>query len=78
MADRPAADFGFKRDPTLQFADALAWQRARSGVRWLLVEGSVLPACVDKTHARDMGNANRRDWWLLPVEASSACGHGAQ
>ncbi len=34
---------------------------------------SVMPACVDKAQARDMGNANRRVWWLLPVAATSAC-----
>ena len=74
MADRPAADFGFKRDPKLQFVDALAWQRqASTAPRWLLVEGSVLPACVQTARARDMGNANRRRWWLLPTAATQAC-----
>ena len=74
MADRPAADFGFKRDAKLQFADALAWQRQASpSPRWLLVEGSVLPACVDTARARDMGNANRRRWWLLPADATVRC-----
>jgi 4-amino-4-deoxy-L-arabinose transferase-like glycosyltransferase len=74
MADRSAADFGFKRDAKLQFADALAWQRqASSAPRWLLVEGSVLPACVDTALARDMGNANRRRWWLLPADATVRC-----
>ncbi|GHC11505.1 ArnT family glycosyltransferase [Thermomonas carbonis] len=74
MADRPAADFGFKRDPKLQFVDALAWQRqASASPRWLLVEGSALPACVDTARARDMGNANRRRWWLLPAAATRAC-----
>jgi hypothetical protein len=74
MADRPAADFGFKRDPALQFADALAWQRqSSSSPRWLLVEGSALPACVDTARARDMGNANRRRWWLLSMPASANC-----
>jgi 4-amino-4-deoxy-L-arabinose transferase-like glycosyltransferase len=74
MADRPAMDFGFKRDATLQFADALAWQRQASpSPRWLLVEGSVLPACVDTALARDMGNANRRRWWLLPTDATVRC-----
>jgi 4-amino-4-deoxy-L-arabinose transferase-like glycosyltransferase len=74
MADRPAADFGFKRDATLQFADALAWQRQASpSPRWLLVEGSVLPTCVDTARARDMGNANRRRWWLLPADATARC-----
>ena len=74
MADRPAADFGFKRDPKAQFADALGWQRqAYPAPRWLLVEGSVLPACVDTARARDMGNANRRRWWLLPGAATREC-----
>jgi len=74
MADRPAADFGFKRDAKLQFADALAWQRQASpSLRWLLVEGSVLPDCVDTARARDMGNANRRRWWLLPADATVQC-----
>ena len=74
MADRPAADFGFKRDPKAQFADALGWQRqATPAPRWLLVEGSVLPACVDTARARDMGNANRRRWWLLPGAATREC-----
>ena len=73
MADRPAVDFGFKRDPGLQFADALAWQRGNAAARWLLVEGSVMPACVDRARARDMGNANRRDWWLFRADATHAC-----
>ena len=73
MADRPAKDFGFKRDPALQFVDALAWQRQAPSSRWLLVEGEGLPACVDKALSRDMGNANRRRWWLLPAAATRAC-----
>ena len=74
MADRPAADFGFKRAPASQFKDALAWQRkASSSPRWLLVEGSALPPCVDTAHARDMGNANRRRWWLLGADAARFC-----
>ena len=73
MADRRAADFGFKRDPRLQFNDALAWQRTNPGARWLLVEGEALPACVDRAQARDMGNANRRRWWLLSIRASASC-----
>ena len=72
MADRPARDFGFKRDVAAQFADAIAWQRA-GGSRWLLVEGEALPRCVDKARARDMGVANRRNWWLLAGGAADAC-----
>ncbi|MDI1252163.1 glycosyltransferase family 39 protein [Thermomonas sp.] len=78
MADRDAATFGFKRDGAEQFVDALAWQRQATSSRWLLVEDGVLPACVDKTHARDMGNANRRQWWLVPAVATLACAEHAQ
>jgi 4-amino-4-deoxy-L-arabinose transferase-like glycosyltransferase len=78
MADREAVTFGFKRDGAGQFADALQWQRQPTGIRWLLVEGSDLPACVDKSRARDMGNANQRIWWLLPVDATSACAEQSQ
>lgn len=78
MADRPATTFGFKRDLALQFADARDWQRAAPAARWLLVEGGALPACVDRARARAMGNANRRQWWLLPAQASIGCAHPAR
>jgi hypothetical protein len=74
MADRPAADFGFKRDVALQFADGVRWQRARAADRWLLVEeGLGLPACIDRARARDMDVANGRRWWLLDAEATRGC-----
>ncbi len=75
-ADRSAADFGFKRDAKLQFAeaDAVAWQGQATLVpRWLVVAGSVLPDCVDSARARDMVNANRRHRWLLPADATEQC-----
>lgn len=74
MADRPAADFGFKRDVALQFADGVRWQRTRPHTRWLLVEeGQGLPACIDRARARDMDVANGRRWWLLDAEATRGC-----
>ena len=74
MADRPAADFGFKRDPARQFADGVRWQHARPATRWLLVEqGEGLPACINTARARDMDVANGRRWWLLDAEATRGC-----
>ena len=35
----------------------------------VLLEGSGLPACVNQAQAQDMGNTNRRRWWLLPAGA---------
>ncbi|WP_287598960.1 glycosyltransferase family 39 protein [Thermomonas sp.] len=74
MADRPAADFGFKRDVALQFADGVRWQQGHPEARWVLVEESQgLPACIDRARARDMGVANGRRWWLLDAEATRGC-----
>lgn len=74
MADRPAVDFGFKRAPALQFADAVRWQWRDPARRWLLVEqGDGLPVCIDKPLARDMGVANSRRWWLLDAKATRGC-----
>ena len=73
MADRPATDFGFKRPKPEQFDAGLAWLRQAPASRWLLVQEAALPACVDRAQARDMGNANRRRWWLLQAQAAHAC-----
>ena len=73
MADRPATDFGFKRPKPEQFDAGLAWLRQAPASRWLLVQEAALPACVDRAQARDMGNANRRRWWLLQAPAAHAC-----
>ena len=78
MADRPAADFGFKRDAGLQFADGVRWQHTRPQARWLLVEeGDGLPSCVDKALAREMATTNGRRWWLLAAAATPACRRNA-
>ncbi len=74
MADRPATDFGFKRDPAQQFVDGVRWQLQQPATRWLLVEeGDGLPACVDKPEARDMGIANGRRWWLMDAPTTASC-----
>ena len=74
MADRAAAEFGFKRPPQAQFAAGVRWQQAAPATRWLLVEeGDGLPACVARAQARDMGQSNRRRWWLLPGSATGGC-----
>lgn len=73
MADRPARTFGFRRDAAAQLRDALAWQRQAPATRWIMLEDTALPACVDATRAIDVGHSNRREWWLLPAPAASAC-----
>jgi 4-amino-4-deoxy-L-arabinose transferase-like glycosyltransferase len=73
MADRPARTFGFTRGVAAQFADALAWQRAAPSHRWLMLEDGALAPCVDRRAAIFVGHSNRREWWLLPSVASTAC-----
>jgi 4-amino-4-deoxy-L-arabinose transferase-like glycosyltransferase len=69
MADRPAADFGFKRDWVAQMHDALAWQAQHPQRRWLLVQEPAMLSCVERESAIMAGMANRRRWWLVPATA---------
>ena len=69
MADRPVRDFGFKRDWLAQLDDALAWQQALPGRRWLFVQEPLMLACIDRSRARFAGTANRRRWWVVPAAA---------
>lgn len=73
MADRNAAEFGFKVDFDEQMRRGLAWQAHKPDARWLLVQDDALAACVDRGRAQFLGNANRRGWWLVPGAASAGC-----
>ncbi|MBE2292177.1 MAG: glycosyltransferase family 39 protein [Xanthomonadales bacterium] len=68
MADRPAADFGFKVPWDEQLRRGVAWQAQAPG-RWLLVEEDALEACLDRERIELAGVANRRRWWLVPPGA---------
>ena len=69
MADRPARTFGFLRPVAAQRRDAYAWQAQAPSRRWLLIEGAALDVCVDRARAKNLGTANRREWWLVPATA---------
>jgi 4-amino-4-deoxy-L-arabinose transferase-like glycosyltransferase len=69
QSDRPATTFGFRMPATEQMAHAIRWQRQRPADRWLFVEASALPACIDRSRAVDVGVSNRREWWLVPARA---------
>ena len=73
MADRPAATFGFVTPWKEQFARGLRWQAQAPQRRWLMVQDAALPACVDRARAEPVGLANRRAWWLVPSNATTAC-----
>jgi len=76
MADRPATTFGFVTSWPQQFQRAIVWQAQAPQRRWLMVQGVALPTCVDRARAQSIGLANRREWWLLPATAVTACPRG--
>jgi 4-amino-4-deoxy-L-arabinose transferase and related glycosyltransferases of PMT family len=68
MADRPAANFGFKVPWDEQLRAAAAWQ-AQAPDRWLLVQEDALESCLDPQRIELAGISNRRRWWLVPPGA---------
>jgi 4-amino-4-deoxy-L-arabinose transferase-like glycosyltransferase len=77
MADRPAKDFGFKRDRSrLQFADGTgAGSRQAPAVALVAGGAGRRPARLRRSRPgpRHGQLANRRRWWLLPAAATRAC-----
>ena len=71
MADRPAANFGFKLGWDEQLRRGVAWQAQAPGTRWLLVQEEALEACIDRGRSEMVGISNRRRWWLVPAAAVS-------
>lgn len=69
----PVAEFGFRVAPGVQFARALAWQRAAPLERVLMVYDEAVPACVERARAQRLGTANRRHYWLLREAALAEC-----
>ena len=70
MADRPAANFGFKVAWDEQLRRGLAWQAQAPHRRWLLVQEDALEACIDRGRSQMAGISNRRRWWLVPAGAA--------
>jgi 4-amino-4-deoxy-L-arabinose transferase-like glycosyltransferase len=66
----PIVEFGFRAPRELRLQRAVAWLRAEPG-RLLLIEGGGHVGCleVDAAHARRVGVANRREWWLVGQRA---------
>ncbi len=69
QADRPAVDFGFKRDWQAQWAEAGPWLAAAPEKRWLFVLGEALSPCVQAQQVIEVGQSNRNRWVLVPGSA---------
>lgn len=61
----PTKEFGFKRLPADQFADAVAWLHVAPQSRRLFVLEEVIGNCVRRDARQLVGTANRRQWYLL-------------
>jgi 4-amino-4-deoxy-L-arabinose transferase-like glycosyltransferase len=69
QADRPVTDFGFKRDPQAQWAEAGPWLAGDPGKRWIFVLDKAVSPCVDSDLVVDIGQSNRNRWLLVPGSA---------
>jgi 4-amino-4-deoxy-L-arabinose transferase-like glycosyltransferase len=69
QADRPVVDFGYRQPWHRQWQRATAWLAAAPERRWILLPEPALGPCVDRTQARDVGRANRSEWWVVPGTA---------
>ncbi|MCY7355676.1 MAG: glycosyltransferase family 39 protein [Lysobacter sp.] len=61
----PTTEFGFKRAPAEQFADAAAWLHAAPQSRRLFVLDEAIALCARREDRQLVGTANRRQWYLL-------------
>jgi len=69
MADRPTMDFGFKAPLPDQLARGTQWLAQAPERRRLFVLEKAMGDCVDRSLAAKVGHANRRDWWLVGMDA---------
>ncbi|MDQ3228161.1 MAG: glycosyltransferase family 39 protein [Pseudomonadota bacterium] len=64
----PTVEFGFKRTPEQQFADAAAWLHVAPRSRRLFVLDEAIADCARRDARQLVGTANRRQWYLLDAE----------
>lgn len=69
MAGRPVTEFGFLRAWDAQYADAIRWQAQSPATRWVFILDNAMGDCIDRKRAVEVGNANRRAWWLFRSDA---------
>jgi 4-amino-4-deoxy-L-arabinose transferase-like glycosyltransferase len=71
---RPSVNFGHSRwtEREAEAADAAAWLAARPG-RALLVERRTRDLCFGSASAKELGRANRQQWFLVSGEPDPDC-----
>ncbi|MGN6521528.1 MAG: ArnT family glycosyltransferase [Dokdonella sp.] len=72
MAVGPVRDFGFRAPRDRQFVEAARWLAEAPAQRRIFILDQAMDAagaCVDRAKARRVGQANRREWFLLDEQA---------
>jgi len=65
----PKLDFGFLALPATQRLAAFAWLRQKPNARALFILNDALGLCVARNRSVNLGQANRRVWWLVRANA---------
>ncbi len=65
----PKTDFGFLALPGTQRLAAFNWLRQKPNERALFILDDALGLCVARNQSVNLGQANRRVWWLVRVNA---------
>jgi 4-amino-4-deoxy-L-arabinose transferase-like glycosyltransferase len=73
-ARRQIVHFGNRRwrDADKEMADAALWLASKPG-RQLLIDHTARAACFSKATVQSLGNANRRQWYLVRDGADQSC-----
>jgi hypothetical protein len=69
MAIGPVRDFGFVLHWDKQFDEATKWQAEDPTGRPIFILGEAMGRCVDRSKAKLVGHANRREWWMFRGDA---------
>jgi 4-amino-4-deoxy-L-arabinose transferase-like glycosyltransferase len=69
MAVGPMRDFGFVLHWDKQFDEATKWQAEDPTGRPIFILGEAMGRCVDRSKAKLVGHANRREWWMFRGDA---------
>lgn len=67
--DGPKTDFGFLAPSSTQRIAAFAWLRQQPDARALFILDDALGLCVARSQSVNLGQANRRTWWLVRIDA---------
>lgn len=65
----PKTDFGFLAPHSVQRVSAFDWLREQPEERALFILDDALGQCVTRSRSVNLGQANRRVWWLVRIDA---------